>query len=884
MDIDKPLLIVAGAGSGKTSTLCARVVEMIKRGVDPQRILVITFTNKAAGELKTRIQKYMRASGLLEPHDDGKPVAKHRLPHASTFHSWCFRLIMCHYAELGWASCPLVAATEGEHMKVLGLAVEQIEDCRRLVQCEQMLGIPAANGGSNDDPNQSIYFDGAEQRWQRVLQEALDRTGFSFDKLEGPEPPAKKPAKRSKLAAKAEHTREQLTLMRMLYQHLYARIGQQQGLLDMVKHELDFTGAFVGKDTKREMMNFIYRAKSRGDGPELYPQLERSVLAAYNGTLRRYGLVDFDDLLKAANELLDNEKIISCVRGEFPYLLVDEFQDFNQLQTRLVLRMQASIGRVTAVGDERQSIYAFRGAACESNFRIFLETFVDAQVQRTSGAGSMECLTRNYRSHQSIVDFGNIVARDTIGGSKLLERLRVPLRAQESTPVVPVSIWHADDKTVEAAMVADRIKRLLDDGACLPSEIAVLSRCLQFGQYRPTGLIELELLRRGIPYVVRGGQSALKSKRMQLLMAMVRVLANSDDDIAFEHCLVELAMDVGPVSVARIRSLGNNQVARMSLSEMAARASKMPTLLARDARAGLMVFLEQLDDLRKRVGCVSLRELIESLFAKHVALVPEDDVGTANPASAKGSIGTSDEKVKQEEEDPVMLLAIAVIDSLFASPDVLPADMVDCASDPKAPCSLPLLRAFSSQLCLMSSAAEDSGRVTKPERVIKPGQEKAEKSVETSGAVVITTVHQAKGLEWAHVFVPHFNENLFPMGYRGATKADKARAVMDPRLREELDRGEAAHYCEEGRLAYVAITRAKVGLYITVLDEYPMFWMSKMFGSACRSSRYLPSVMCGVTKATKQNDFDDYGDSDDSCNSRGYGRGYSRGYGRAKRW
>ncbi|KAJ2773116.1 hypothetical protein IWQ57_001451 [Coemansia nantahalensis] len=881
MGIEKPLLIVAGAGSGKTSTLCARVVEMIRHGVEPARILVITFTNKAADELKARIVKYMRASGLL-PADDGRPVAQGRLPHASTFHSWCFRLLMAHYERLGWKACPLVAAVEAEHMKIMGLAVDQIEDCRRLVQCEQMLDIPVSGGDAAPvDKEQSIYVDDAEPRWQRVLEAATERTGFTADHLQPAVvvAAARGPAKRARVAVKAEKTQAQLSVTRVLYEHLYARIGRARGLVDLVANKLAFEKEFPGKDPRREMMNFVYRAKSRGDGPELYPQLERSVLAAYNGTLRRFGLVDFDDLLKSAEQLLDDERILATVRGEYPYLLVDEFQDFNQLQTRLVLRMQTGIGRVTAVGDERQSIYAFRGAACESNFRLFLETFVDATVRRTKaedeeedgagdvteggGKGSMECLTRNYRSHQSIVDLGNIVARDTIGGSELLTRLRVPLQAQESAPVVPVAVWHATDVANEGELVAERIRGLVNSGTCPASEIAVLSRCLQFGTYRPTGQIEAALLRRGIPFVVRGGHSALKSRRMQLLMALVRVVANSDDDIAFEACMVELAVDVGPATANIIRALGNDKIASLALAEKAERAAALPTLLPRDARAGLRAFLDILQDLRARIGKVPLRDFIRSMFAEHIEPVADDDAPAPQPSAAPED---------GEPNDLVLDLALAVVDSLFMSPDVLPAHLVEAAADPDAPCSLELLCAFSSQLCLLSTAAEDAGRVRKPAK--KDAKAAASDAGPPAGAVVITTVHQAKGLEWEHVFVPHFNECLFPMGYRGATTADRARARMDPRLQAELARGEAAHFCEEGRLAYVAITRAKVGLYITVLNQYPMAWMKRLFGSDCTSSRYLPNVMYGAPKPDPRA-YMSYSDSDDSESWRygGYGRG-----------
>ncbi|KAJ2023132.1 actin organization and endocytosis protein, partial [Coemansia sp. S85] len=134
LDIDRPLLIVAGAGSGKTTTLCARVIEMIRRGVVPTSILVITFTNKAAGELKDRIKKYMEASQM----DSGG-----RMPFASTFHSWCYGLIMRNYRLVGLAQCPMITAADSEHLAVLKVALQRIEDCRMLALCEGLLGLVA---------------------------------------------------------------------------------------------------------------------------------------------------------------------------------------------------------------------------------------------------------------------------------------------------------------------------------------------------------------------------------------------------------------------------------------------------------------------------------------------------------------------------------------------------------------------------------------------------------------------------------------------------------------------------------------------------------------------------------------------------------------------
>ncbi|KAJ2401618.1 hypothetical protein GGI23_001273 [Coemansia sp. RSA 2559] len=844
LDINKPLLIVAGAGSGKTSTLCARVLEIINQGVDPTRILVITFTNKAADELKERIKRYMKVDHLETEsgHRKTKPM-----PHASTFHSWCYKLIADNYQRLGWRKCPMVAAVTTEHEAILVIALEQLEDCRRLVQCEQMLGIVPPKPQNAEAPGYlSIYLDDARERWSVIIDMAKQLTGFNVDNAmrdaeKAQEQKQKKGGRKSKFDEKTVETNERMGVTRAVYCHLHAAIGKARGMVDFEKNMLDLAEAFPGKNVNKEIMAFIYRAKARGDRPSMYPLIQCSVLEAYNKTLERFGLMDFDDLLSRATELLQLPDVLECVQAQYPYLLVDEFQDLNQLQMKLVLQLQGGIGRVTAVGDERQSIYAFRGASCEHNFKTFLANFVDAQVERKSSKeeleaekgtrGSMECLTRNYRSHQSIVDLGNIVAKDTIGDSELLGRLRVPLTAQPETPVAPVSVWDSPNVSREADVIVRRIKSLLDKDECKPSDIAVISRCLDFGKYRPTDRIEIELLRHGIPYVVRGSQSALKLKRMQTFMALIRVVSNTDDDIAFNTCLDELVVDVGPAAKRRIEAMNANEIAPGSLFHRAECIART-TLLAKKAKAGLAAFIADVGKWQAQLQTHTLLQILEAMYKEYIA-EKEQEIDGVKPGFKQAARNDDDEDI--ENEDRLWNMVLAIIDSL-KTPETL--------DDFSAPCGLALLNSFSAQLCMLSTSTEDPGKVTAPPGKKSKSKKKAKEEDDgPSSAVVISTVHQAKGLEWEHVFVPHFIENMFPMGFRGTPTADKAKALMDPVMRAELKAAEVQHFREEGRLAYVAITRAKRGLYISVLQEYPQQWMARFFGGDCVQSRYLPDIM-----------------------------------------
>ncbi|KAJ2673592.1 hypothetical protein GGI25_004647 [Coemansia spiralis] len=857
LDIEKPLLIVAGAGSGKTSTLCARVLEIIRHGIYPMQILVITFTNKAADELKSRIARYMQGNirlNLITNLGDGRVM----LPHTSTFHSWCYGLVSQHYTKFGWKRLPMVAAAESEHEAVMQVAVDQINDSRRLVQCEQMLNIapPEHKQGSHkEDPEQSLYIHDAQTRWKAVIAAAIEETRFSIEdaakEIEAENEDTKKGGRKGKLSKKTKETTERNNIMKAAYKHIYAIRGRDMEMIDLEENPIDFGKAFPGKSMIKAMLNFVYRAKSRGDSPEVYPQLERSVLEAYNKTLERFGLVDFDDLLLRANDLLEMPDVLQEVQQQFPYLLVDEFQDLNQLQMNLVLRLQKNIGRVTAVGDERQSIYAFRGASCEHNFKTFLDWFVDAQVEKSSAtpsAGSMECLTRNYRSHQSIVDLGNIVAKDTIGDSELLSRLRVPLTALPSAPAAPVSVWSAPDISAEAETIARMVRKLLDKKMCKASDIAIISRCLDFGMYRPTGKIEIELLRNGIPYIIRGSNSALKLKRMQTFMALIRVVVNPNDDIAFDTCLEELVMDIGPVGKRKIRDMNSEMVDPGSLYHKARcilRTSKLPI----NGRAGLLAFVGDILRWRVEMRSMTLTQLLKVMFKEYI-----ENHGEEEKAAQQGK--------SDEGTDRLWEIVLAILDSLKTSSQALTKAMMQIVTDEGDDldedlytmvvnndhdhlCTEELLSEFLAQLCMLSTAAEDKGKISNPKGTNDQDQ--------TQGAVVITTVHQAKGLEWDHVFIPHFNENLFPMGFRGAPSADLAKARMDPVMEQEIASAYKQHFREEGRLAYVAITRAKNGLYISVLEQYPQFWMKKFFGSDCCQSRYLPGIMyAGKTKRTKR--------------------------------
>ncbi|KAJ2719118.1 hypothetical protein GGI07_005411 [Coemansia sp. Benny D115] len=837
MDIERPLLIVAGAGSGKTATLCARVVEMMRRGVAGAQIMVMTFTKKAADELRERIDSSMRAEGLA-----GKT------PYASTFHAWCYRLVLQNYGVLGWTSCPLVVAAESEHRAVCVAAMQQIESTRKLRQCEALLGISVVESA---EERELLWVADLHGRWVQVAEVARNKLGVDASATESGEKGPKKgkggKASRVVPSSEAEHA----LATDVLYARVHGALGAAANAVDLSSEPIAFGCEFgAGKDVVRSVLQFVYRAKSRGlAGAGPTGPLATAVLAAYNGVLRQHGLVDFDDLLELAARILDDAVVLANVRRTWAYLLVDEFQDLNAQQMALVLRLQSGVGRVTAVGDERQSIFAFRGAQCESNFGAFLRAFVDASV---GCVGAMRTLTRNYRSHQSIVDLGNIVARDTAGASPLLARLRVPLAALESAPVVPVCVWSSESADREARRIAERIATLLRSGDCRASDVAIVSRVLRFGQYRPTAMIERELVRQGIAYVVRGGSSSLRSQRAQALLALARLTANPADSFAADTCLQMLVPGIGPALATRVRSVGATRIdppEALAQMEMAART---PGLLTRPARESLSVFAAHVRCWNAALTAGNsppLETLVETMYNEYVRAA--EDTADDREAEASGGLGAADQ---------LWLMVQAVVKSVVSTDAPGQAEGVSAAflpGDLVAPCSPQLLAAFVAQMCMLSSSAEDRGRITRPKGLTQDTDDDA-----PPDAVVITTVHQAKGLEWEHVFIPHFIENLFPMGFRDDTAGvpalagpkkpqSSAATVTAPESEAPLSPMDQ-HYREEGRLAYVAITRARRGLYISTLAAYPLHWMEKVFNASCQPSRYLPAIVYPRKKAAHE--------------------------------
>lgn len=405
-----PLLVVAGAGSGKTRVLTHRMAHLVaEHGASPYELLAITFTNKAAGEMKERIASLIG------------PVASRMW--VSTFHSACVRILRSHAEEIGWK------------------------------------------------PSFSIYDQSDAQRLVGYLikERGLDAKRFQ---------------------PRAVHA-----------------------LISAAKNEL------VGPRQ--------YAASAR----TIFERHVADVYGDYVDRCKAANSMDFDDLLVRTVELFEGHpEVLSLYQQRFGHVLVDEYQDTNVAQARLVTELGKLHRNVFAVGDSDQSVYRFRGADIR-NILDFEKAFPDARVL---------LLEQNYRSSQTILDAANALISNN------------PRRSAKSLwtdrgPGEPIRHYHAEDEHDEAAWVADRIGKLHAEGSVGWSDVAVFYRT-----NAQSRVLEEELIRRAIPYRVIGGLRFYDRREVKDLLAWMRAIVNPDDEVSVKRALTAPRRGVGDTSVARI--------------------------------------------------------------------------------------------------------------------------------------------------------------------------------------------------------------------------------------------------------------------------------------------------------------------------------------------
>ena len=579
-----PVLMLAGAGTGKTAALTARLAHLIAtRRAWPSEILCVTFTNKAAREMRERVGRHI-----------GDAVEG--MPWLGTFHSIGARMLRRHAELVGLESNYTIIDTD-----------DQLRLLKQLIQ-------------END-------LD--EKRWPaRQLAGLIDR---------------------------------------------WKNRGLNPGDLDAVENE----------------------AYANGRGAQFYK--------LYQDRLKTLNACDFGDLLlHILNIFRDHRDVLEQYQQRFKYILVDEYQDTNQVQY-LWLRLLAQARKnICVVGDDDQSIYSWRGAEV-ANILKFEKDFPGAAVIK---------LEQNYRSTPQILAAASGLI--DANSERLGKTLWTELPAGEKVRVI--GVWDAPE---EARRVGEEIERLEAEGAPL-DEVAILVRA----QYQ-TREFEDRFIQIGLNYRIVGGFRFYERAEIRDALAYLRTIAQPADDLAFERIYNQPKRGLGAKTLEAMR-----RHARRTQTPLAAASLDLcdtDELPAR-ARNTLIGLLGQFVHWRELSEQVTPSELLRTVIAEsgYVDMLQKD-----RSAESAGRLENLTELARAMEE----------YDTL--------GDFLEHVS-----------------LVMDNERANDGEKVT------------------------IMTMHAAKGLEFDHVFLPGWEEGVFP----------SQRAI---------DEGGLASLEEERRLAYVAITRAK---------------------------------------------------------------------------
>jgi len=579
-----PVLMLAGAGTGKTAALTARLAHLIAtRRAWHSEILCVTFTNKAAREMRERVGRHI-----------GDAVEG--MPWLGTFHSIGARMLRRHAELVGLESNYTIIDTD-----------DQIRLLKQLIQ-------------ENDVD---------EKRWPaRQLAGLLDR---------------------------------------------WKNRGLNPGDLDAVENE----------------------SYANGRGAQFYK--------LYQDRLKTLNACDFGDLLlHILNIFRTHHDVLAQYQQRFKYILVDEYQDTNQVQY-LWLRLLAQTRKnICVVGDDDQSIYSWRGAEV-ANILKFEKDFPGAAVVK---------LEQNYRSTPQILAAASGLIN--ANSERLGKTLWTELPPGEKVRVI--GVWDAPE---EARRVGEEIERLESEGAPL-DQIAILVRA----QYQ-TREFEDRFIQIGLNYRIVGGFRFYERAEIRDALAYLRVIAQPADDLAFERIYNQPKRGLGAKTLEAMRR--HARQLQMPLAAASLDLCDTDELPAR-ARNNLVALLGQFVHWREQADKVTPSELLRSVLAESGY---EDMLQKDRSAESAGRLENLTELARAMEEYETL------------------GDFLEHVS-----------------LVMDNERAGDGEKVT------------------------IMTMHAAKGLEFDHVFLPGWEEGVFP----------SQRAI---------DEGGLASLEEERRLAYVAITRAK---------------------------------------------------------------------------
>ena len=433
-------------------------------------------------------------------------------------------------------------------------------------------------------------------------------------------------------------------------------------------------------------------------GADPWAEVMRSAYALYQERCDRAGLVDFAELLLRAHELLrDNTALLAHYRHRFGELLIDEFQDTNAIQYGFVRLLAGDSGHVFVVGDDDQAIYGWRGAKVE-NVQRFLADYANAATLK---------LEQNYRSSANILNAANAVI--THNPDRLGKQLWT-----ESGDGEAIDLYAAYNEIDEARFVIERIRQwnMLEapddsggsDGGSF-GEVAILYR-----SNAQSRAFEEALLAEQIPYRVYGGQRFFERAEIKDTLAYLRLIANRNDDAAFERAVNTPTRGIGERTVDEVRRRARND--SVALWEASIRVAREPILAAR-ARNALMGFHTLIDALAAETAELPLKDKIDHVLMR-------SGLRAHYAAESKGSLDSRTDNLDE-------LVSVA-------------SRFVQREDDQEA-------AALSELVAFLAYAALEAG-----EGQTQSGED----------GVQLMTLHSAKGLEFPLVFLAGMEEGLFP--------------------------------------------------------------------------------------------------------------------------
>lgn len=589
-----PLLILAGAGSGKTRVLTHRIAHLIENlGVYPGNILAITFTNKAAKEMKDRVEDLLgRTTDIW----------------VSTFHSACVRILRRDIEKLGYTRDFIIYDASDQQTL--------IKDCLKELNM-----------------NEDLY----------PVSMVQGKIGSAKDRLLSPQK-------------------------------------------WMQEHMGDFQMAAIGQ-----------------------------IYALYQKKLKSSNALDFDDLIFKTVELfMGYPEVLQYYQNKFRYIMVDEYQDTNQAQYKLVSLLAKKHQNLCVVGDDDQSIYSWRGADIR-NILSFEDDFPNALVIK---------LEQNYRSTRKILEAANCVIQNNVGRKKKI--LWTSNREGDL-----IRYYRAMNEHDEARFIVEQIQSMAEREGRNYREFAVLYRT-----NAQSRVIEETLLKANIPYRIFGGLKFYARKEIKDIVAYLRLIQNPADDISIKRVINVPKRGIGDKTMERI-------------GEHAGKTGK--------SLFQALLELDEIHDFSKKVqrGIEDFVSLIDGYYEQ------KDQMGVVELITrVLEDSGYMDELQKEDT-----LEARTRIENL--------QEFISVAMEFERNSEVNSLEEFLVNISLMSDVDDMDGE---------------------ENAVVLMTLHSAKGLEFPVVFLAGMEEGIFPI----------SRALHDEGALEE-----------ERRLCYVGITRARECLFIT---------------------------------------------------------------------